>query len=41
MEILRNYPGLTQEDIRACLVYASTVLKAEDDRIRMTPLPGA
>jgi uncharacterized protein (DUF433 family) len=22
MEILRNYPGLTQEDIRACLVYA-------------------
>jgi uncharacterized protein (DUF433 family) len=29
MEILRNYPGLTQEDIRACLVYASTVLKAE------------
>ena len=41
MEILRNYPGLTQEDIRACLLYASTVLKAEDDRIRMTPLPGA
>jgi uncharacterized protein (DUF433 family) len=41
MEILRNYPGLTQEDIRACLVYASTVLKVEDDRIRMTPLPGA
>jgi uncharacterized protein (DUF433 family) len=29
MEILRNYPGLTQEDIRACLLYASTVLKAE------------
>jgi uncharacterized protein (DUF433 family) len=28
-EILRNYPGLTQEDIRACLVYARTVLKAE------------
>ena len=28
-EILRNYPGLTREDIRACLVYASTVLKAE------------
>lgn len=28
-EILRNYPGLTQEDIRACLVYASMVLKAE------------
>lgn len=28
-EILRNYPGLTHEDIRACLLYASTVLKAE------------
>jgi uncharacterized protein (DUF433 family) len=28
-EILDNYPGLTREDIRACLVYASTVLKAE------------
>ena len=22
-EILHNYPGLTQEDVRACLVYAS------------------
>jgi uncharacterized protein (DUF433 family) len=21
-EILRNYPGLTREDVRACLVYA-------------------
>jgi uncharacterized protein (DUF433 family) len=28
-EILRNYPGLTREDVRACLVYASMVLKAE------------
>jgi uncharacterized protein (DUF433 family) len=28
-EILHNYPGLTREDIQACLVYASTVLKAE------------
>jgi uncharacterized protein (DUF433 family) len=28
-EILDNYPGLTREDIRACLIYASTVLKAE------------
>ena len=28
-EILDNYPGLTREDIRACLVYASRVLKAE------------
>jgi uncharacterized protein (DUF433 family) len=24
-EILRNYPGLTQEDIRACLAYASSM----------------
>jgi uncharacterized protein (DUF433 family) len=28
-EILRNYPGLTTEDIKACLSYASSVLKAE------------
>jgi uncharacterized protein (DUF433 family) len=28
-EILRNYPGLTREDIQACLTYASMVLKAE------------
>jgi uncharacterized protein (DUF433 family) len=28
-EIIRNYPGLTQEDIRACLAYASDALKAE------------
>ena len=28
-EILRNYPGLTSEDIRACLGYASAVLQAE------------
>jgi uncharacterized protein (DUF433 family) len=28
-EILRNYPGLTHEDILACLHYASAVLKAE------------
>jgi uncharacterized protein (DUF433 family) len=28
-EILGNYPGLTREDIRACLDYASEVLKAE------------
>lgn len=28
-EILRNYPGLTHEDIQACLSYASAVLKAE------------
>jgi uncharacterized protein (DUF433 family) len=28
-EILRNYPGLTREDIAACLQYASEILKAE------------
>lgn len=28
-EILRNYPGLTHEDIRACLLYASNALKDE------------
>lgn len=28
-EILRNYPGITVEDIQACLSYASAVLKAE------------
>lgn len=26
-EILRSYPGITVEDIQACLSYASTVLK--------------
>ena len=28
-DILRNYNGLTREDIQACLAYASTVLHAE------------
>jgi uncharacterized protein (DUF433 family) len=28
-ELLSNYPGLTAEDIRACLAYASAVLSAE------------
>lgn len=28
-EILRNYPGLTHEDIQACLRYASELLRAE------------
>lgn len=28
-EVLRNYPGLTVEDIKACLRYASAVLHAE------------
>ena len=28
-EIARNYPGVTHEDITACLKYAAHVLKAE------------
>lgn len=28
-DILRNYPGLTTEDILACLGYARSVLQAE------------
>jgi uncharacterized protein (DUF433 family) len=28
-EILRNYPGLTREDILACLAYAGCVLKID------------
>ncbi|MDQ3004440.1 MAG: DUF433 domain-containing protein [Chloroflexota bacterium] len=28
-EILRNYPGLTHDDIAACLKYATSILKAE------------
>jgi len=28
-EILRNYPGLVQEDIQACLAYASAMLRSE------------
>lgn len=28
-ELLRNYPGLTQADIQACLAYASMTLKTE------------
>ena len=28
-QILKNYPGLTHEDIQACLGYASEVLRSE------------
>ena len=28
-DLLRNYPGITTEDIRACLAYASALLHAE------------
>jgi uncharacterized protein (DUF433 family) len=36
-EVLANYPGLTHQDIQACLGYASAVLKAE----RVYPLDAA
>jgi uncharacterized protein (DUF433 family) len=36
-DILRNYPGLTHDDILACLAYASQRLKAE----KVYPLPVA
>jgi uncharacterized protein (DUF433 family) len=28
-EILRNYPGIAQEDVKACLAYASAALQGE------------
>ena len=28
-DVLKNYPGVTQEDILACLAYASAILHAE------------
>jgi uncharacterized protein (DUF433 family) len=28
-DVLKNYPGVTQDDILACLAYASAVLHAE------------
>jgi uncharacterized protein (DUF433 family) len=34
-EILRNYPGITREQIQACLAYASALLQAE----RVYPMP--
>jgi uncharacterized protein (DUF433 family) len=35
-EVLSSYPGLSPEDIHACLAYASAILKAE----RVYPLVG-
>lgn len=29
VDILRNYPGLTHDDLAACLAYARDVLQAE------------
>ncbi|MCL4870781.1 MAG: DUF433 domain-containing protein [Anaerolineae bacterium] len=28
-EVLRNYPGLTSQDVRACLTYAGESLRSE------------
>jgi len=28
-EVLRNYPGLTSDDIKACLAYAGEMIKSE------------
>jgi uncharacterized protein (DUF433 family) len=39
-DILRNYPGVTREDILACLAYAGELLHAEKVfPVTMTPLP--
>uniref|UniRef100_A0A7C2JYG4 DUF433 domain-containing protein n=1 Tax=Schlesneria paludicola TaxID=360056 RepID=A0A7C2JYG4_9PLAN len=35
-EILRNYPGLTHEDLLACLAYAQETLQSE--RVFPTPV---
>jgi len=34
-QILTNYPGLTREDLHACLKYASAVMQSE----KVYPLP--
>ena len=34
-DILKNYPGITRDDIHACLAYASEVLRSE----KVYPLP--
>ena len=30
-DILKNYPGLTPEDVQACLGYASAILQSEEN----------
>lgn len=34
-QILQNYPGITTDDIHACLHYAANLLKSE--RVYLTP----
>jgi uncharacterized protein (DUF433 family) len=36
-DILRNYPGITHEDIAACLQYASEILRSERCIPRRSP----
>ena len=37
-QIMENYPGVTHEDVAACLFYASEVLKSE--RVISLAVPG-
>jgi uncharacterized protein (DUF433 family) len=32
-EVLRNYPGITHEDVQACLAYAAEVLEGEQTHV--------
>lgn len=36
-EVLENYPGITHEDILACLTYAAAVLETENSWRRSSP----
>lgn len=36
-DILRNYPGLVSDDIKACLAYAGELLRSQ----KVYPLPAA
>ena len=37
-QIIENYPGITHDDVAACLFYASDVLKSE--RVIPLAMPG-
>ena len=37
-DVLQNYPGITRQDIQACLSYASETLKVE--RVYLFPAAG-
>lgn len=37
-DILRNYPGITRQDIQACLAYASELLRVE--KVYTFPMAG-